>query len=85
MGPQSAVARKNCLSLVAKLTNEFQTASGSNISTITVVWERHELGFHGRAATHTPKITMRNVKRQLEWCKNSPPLDYGAVKTRSLE
>ena len=27
------------------------------------------MGFHGRAATHKPKITMRNAKRQLEWCK----------------
>jgi hypothetical protein len=24
---------------------------------------------HGRAAAHKPKITMHNVKRQLEWCK----------------
>ena len=27
------------------------------------------MGFHGRAATHKPKITMRNAKRQLEWYK----------------
>ena len=26
------------------------------------------MGFHGRAATHKPKIIMRNAKRQLEWC-----------------
>jgi hypothetical protein len=25
------------------------------------------MGFHGRAAAHNPKITMRNAKRQLEW------------------
>jgi hypothetical protein len=42
------------LSLVA--TTEFQTASGNNVSTITVRWELH-------------KITMCNVKRRLEWCK----------------
>jgi hypothetical protein len=27
------------------------------------------MGFHGQAATHKPKVTMRNAKRQLEWCK----------------
>uniref|UniRef100_A0AAZ3RU61 Transposase Tc1-like domain-containing protein n=1 Tax=Oncorhynchus tshawytscha TaxID=74940 RepID=A0AAZ3RU61_ONCTS len=27
------------------------------------------MGFHGRAAAHKPKITMRNAKRRLEWCK----------------
>ena len=28
------------------------------------------MGFHGRVATHKPKIiTMRNAKRWLEWCK----------------
>uniref|UniRef100_A0A8C8GDS8 Bromo domain-containing protein n=1 Tax=Oncorhynchus tshawytscha TaxID=74940 RepID=A0A8C8GDS8_ONCTS len=25
--------------------------------------------FHGRAAAHKPKITMRNAKRRLQWCK----------------
>ena len=27
------------------------------------------MGVHGRAAAHKPKITMRNDKRRLEWCK----------------
>ena len=27
------------------------------------------MGFHGREVTHKPKITMRNAKRRLEWCK----------------
>ena len=27
------------------------------------------MGFRGRAASHKPKFTMRNAKRQLEWCK----------------
>jgi hypothetical protein len=27
------------------------------------------MGFHGRAAAHKPKITMRNAKHQLEGCK----------------
>ena len=27
------------------------------------------MGFHGRAAIHKPKITMRNAKHRLEWCK----------------
>ena len=37
--------------------------------------ELHEMGFHGRAAAHKPKITMRNAKRRLEW----------TLETRSLE
>uniref|UniRef100_A0AAZ3RZJ4 Transposase Tc1-like domain-containing protein n=1 Tax=Oncorhynchus tshawytscha TaxID=74940 RepID=A0AAZ3RZJ4_ONCTS len=63
------VVLKNRLSLVATLTTEFQTASGSNISTITVGRELHEMVFYGRAAVHKPKITMRNAKWRLEWCK----------------
>ena len=27
------------------------------------------MGFHGRAGAHKPKITMRNAKRLLAWCK----------------
>jgi hypothetical protein len=60
------VARENNLSLIATLTTEFQTVSGSNINTITVHQELHELGFYGRAAAHKPKI-MHNAKRRLEW------------------
>ena len=58
---------KNLSSSVVTPTNEFQTASGSNVSTRTVHRELHEMVFHGRAAAHKPKITMRNAK--LEWCK----------------
>uniref|UniRef100_A0A8C8JAQ7 Inositol hexakisphosphate and diphosphoinositol-pentakisphosphate kinase n=1 Tax=Oncorhynchus tshawytscha TaxID=74940 RepID=A0A8C8JAQ7_ONCTS len=36
-------------SSVAPLTTEFQTASGSNVSTITVRRELHEMGFYGLA------------------------------------
>ena len=59
------VARKNRLSPVATLRMEFQSASGSNISTKTVRWELHEMGFHGRTAAHKPKLTMRNAKYRL--------------------
>jgi hypothetical protein len=51
-------ARKNSLSLVATLTTEFQTASRSNVGTRTV----------GRVPHISLKITMRNAKRQLQWC-----------------
>jgi hypothetical protein len=27
------------------------------------------MGYHGLPAAHKPKITMRNVKRRLQWCK----------------
>ena len=50
-------------------STEFQTAFGSNISTRTVRRELYEMGFHGRAAIHKPKITVRNAKRRLAWCK----------------
>jgi hypothetical protein len=61
--------KKKGLFSVKTLTTEFQTASGSNISTITVSRELHEMVFHGRAAAHNPKITICNAKRRLEWCK----------------
>jgi hypothetical protein len=41
------VARENRLSSVATLTNKFQTAPGSSISTITVRRELHEMGIYG--------------------------------------
>jgi transposase len=63
------VACQNCWSSVAKLATEFQTASGSNISSIIVRRELHEMGFHGPTAAHESKITMHNAKRRLEWCK----------------
>ena len=63
------IARKYRLSSVATLTTEFQTNSGSNVSTNTVPRELHEIGFHDRAATHKPKITMRKAKCRLEWSK----------------
>ena len=63
------IERKNCLSSGAALTTESQTASGNTVSTKTVCCELHEMGFHGRAATHKPKITMSNAKQTLEWCK----------------
>uniref|UniRef100_A0AAZ3PA31 Transposase Tc1-like domain-containing protein n=1 Tax=Oncorhynchus tshawytscha TaxID=74940 RepID=A0AAZ3PA31_ONCTS len=63
------VACKNSLSSVATLTTEIQTAFGNNISTRTVRRELNEMYFHGLAAAHKPKITMRNAKRQLDRCK----------------
>ena len=60
------VARKNRLSSVATLTTEFKAASESNVSTRTIRWELHEMGFHGRPDAHK---RMRNAKRQLEWCE----------------
>ena len=51
------------------LSTELQTDSGSNFSTKTIHLELHEMGFHGQATAHKPKITMDNPKRQLVWCK----------------
>jgi len=48
---------------------ELTTASGSNVSTSTIRRELHVMGFRGRTSAHKPKITMRNAKRRLEWCK----------------
>jgi hypothetical protein len=55
------IAHKNHLSSVATLTTELQNASGSNVSTITVRWELHEMGFHGQVAAHQTYITMCNA------------------------
>ena len=71
------VARKNCVSSVATLTTEFQTAFGSNVSTNSVRRELHEMGFHGRAAVHKPKITMRNASRQ-------PSVGWSGVKLTAI-
>ena len=68
-GPPSAEVCNNRLSTVPTLTTEFQTVSGSNVNTSTVRLELHEMGFHGRAAAHKPKIPTRNAKHWLEWCK----------------
>ena len=73
---------KRIASSVATLTTKFQTVTGSNISTKTVRQELHEIGFHGRAAEHKNKITMRNAKRRLEWSKAHA---IGAVEMRSPE
>ena len=59
------IARKNRLSSVASHTTEFQTDSGSNVSTSAVSQELREMGFHGQAAARKPKITMRNAKLRL--------------------
>ena len=77
------VACKNHLSSFAAFTAEFRTASENNVSTRTV-WELHEMGFHGRAAAHKPRITMRNATGWLEWCKTHCHWT-GAVETSSLE
>jgi hypothetical protein len=58
------VVRKNPLTSVETLTTEFYTASGCNVSTRTVRLELHKIGFHGQAASHNPKITMRNA---IDW------------------
>jgi hypothetical protein len=63
-------------------TTEFQTDSGSNISTIAVRREIGEMGFHGRAASHKPKITMHKAKRRLEWHKTRC---YWTLETCSLD
>jgi hypothetical protein len=73
------------MSSVATLTTEFQTASGSNVSIKTVYRKLHEMGFHGRAAAHKPKITMRNTKHRLDWGNVLPPLDSGAVEMQSSD
>jgi hypothetical protein len=82
------VAHKSSLSSVATLTIELQITSGSKVSTRTVCRELHEMCFHGRAATHMPKITLRKAKRWLVWCKacrHWTQWNSGAVETHSLE
>jgi hypothetical protein len=57
--------------LVATLTNEFQTASENNVSTITVCRGIHEMVEQLSIAEqlHKPKITICNAKHRLEWGK----------------
>ena len=70
-GPPTAEARSVYKSSVLgcnthyRVPNCFWKQRGhNNCST-----ELHEMCFHGQAAAHRPKITMRNAKRLLEWCK----------------
>ena len=65
------VAHTNRLSSVATLTTEFQTASGNNVTTITIGWKLHEMGFHGRAAGWS--------------CVKSAAIGLWSSETRSLE
>lgn len=82
----SAEACKSHPSSVTALTMELQTVSGRNISTRTVVHqELLELDFMAEQLhTRSPKITVHNAERELEWCK-VPTLESGAVETFSLE
>lgn len=56
------VAYKNCLSSVASLIKEFQTACGSSISSRPICGELHKISLHGWAAAHKPKFTMSTAK-----------------------
>ena len=61
----SAVVHKNCPSSVATLTAEFQTASASNVNTIAICWELHEMGCHGlslRSPCAMPGVGWSGVK-----------------------
>lgn len=81
----SAEACKSHPSSVTALTTELQTVSGRNISTRTVHQELLELDFMAEQLhTRSPKITVHNAERELEWCK-APTLESGAVETSSLE
>lgn len=59
----SAEAHEKDLSSVASLITKLQTASGSNISTKTALWEPHGSNFMSNviAAVHKPKITTYNA------------------------
>ncbi|KAG9278344.1 hypothetical protein AMEX_G6194 [Astyanax mexicanus] len=60
------VASENQLSSLTALTNEFQTASGRNISPRTVRRELQSLGFRGQEATRKPKSIKRCAKPALK-------------------
>ena len=66
------------MSSVATLTTEIETATGSNVSTRTVLREFHEMGFLGRAAAHKPKITMCNVPSHV------PSVSWSGVKLAAI-
>ncbi|XP_064876722.1 protein RCC2 homolog [Oncorhynchus nerka] len=80
------VARTNRPSSVATLTTEFQTASGSKVSTRTVRRELREMGFHGRAAAHKPKITKSGLQAVTvaDDIKEKVKLDLPKVKGQLL-
>jgi hypothetical protein len=61
--------RAHCVKIVCpRLQHSLPSSKLEAKSARTVRRELRETGFHGRAAAHKPKITMRNAKRWLEWC-----------------
>ncbi|GFW19153.1 regulator of chromosome condensation 2 [Trichonephila clavipes] len=59
------LVKQNHKSSLGKISQEFQSSSGISVSSRTVRRKFKNLGLHGRAATHKPNITPRNVKHRL--------------------
>ncbi|GFT08640.1 QLQ domain-containing protein [Trichonephila clavipes] len=63
------VVKQNRKSSLVEISQEFQSSSGTSVSSRTVHRELKNLGFHGCAAAHKPSITPQNAKHQLQWCR----------------
>ncbi|GFT26921.1 transposable element Tc1 transposase [Trichonephila clavipes] len=61
------VVKQNRKSSMVEISQEFQSSSGTSVSSRTVRRVKN-LGFHGRAASHKPNITPQNAKHRLQWC-----------------
>ena len=89
-GPLSAEVSKCRRPLVATFTIEFQTASGSNVSTRTVSRELCEICLHGRAAEHKPKIKLNSIghihifSRCYCGCCAMPTIGWSGVKLAAI-
>jgi transposase len=51
------------------ITHEFPSLTNFPASTMSVCRELRRMGFHGRAAVHTPIISPVNTKHHLQWYK----------------
>lgn len=79
---------KSCQRSAGSIIAEFQTTSGINISTNTVHWEVHAMGFHGRAAackpSTMPSIGWSGVKHSASELRRSGNMFCGVTNHASL-
>ncbi|XP_073410924.1 cytosolic arginine sensor for mTORC1 subunit 1 isoform X1 [Dendrobates tinctorius] len=64
------IVREDRKTRAPKITAELNEHLQNPVSTKTVRRELHKSGFHGRAAIRKPLLSITNVSKHLEWCRN---------------
>ncbi|XP_029951021.1 aminoacyl tRNA synthase complex-interacting multifunctional protein 1-like [Salarias fasciatus] len=77
------VAREKCFTSIEALTAEFQSASGSVVSSNTIRRELHEMGFRGRVSSYSKaKGKERVAKKQAAPCQEDGGADVSGLDLR---